>query len=232
MARDWLVGIVMIEFVVVLLMAANTAATAITRERDDGTMELLLSTPLTSRYIVWGKLRGLVSFAVPLMAIPAATVIGVALFDLLAGTSPPAVGLVSALLLPVLLGVYAAFACMLGLYMSLKSRRSVGAVLASVGILVLVAFGLGMCALGAVGASPHVGAITAPLTFVTSVVFVLNPDAIDPTTARRFGVASGELKFFLSIGTLAALALYGAIVAGTYRSMVTNFDMIVRKQSR
>ena len=233
MARDWLIWLVMIEFVMVLLMAANTSATAITRERDDGTMELLLSTPLTSRYIIWGKLRGLVSFAVPLMAVPAVTVLIVSLLDLFRGATTPIVSLTGGLVLPFLLAVYVAFVCMVGLQMSLKSRRSVQAVLAAMGVLVVIAFGLGLCAFGAASANAEVGAIMAPLTFVTSVVFVIDPDQFAAMAGRAGGgTTAGDIKFLMVIGTLIAVMLYGGIVAGTYRSMVANFDMIVRKQSR
>ncbi|GMV96050.1 MAG: hypothetical protein AMXMBFR83_04190 [Phycisphaerae bacterium] len=230
-ARAWLLGIVLLEFGTVLLMAVNTAATAITREREAGTMELLLTTPLTSRYIVSGKLRGLVSFALPLMAVPALTVIAVACFDGLRPAFAPddVVSVTSAILLPPLLAVYAAFTCLLGLHLSLKSRRSVQAVLASVAILLVMGFGLFACAMAASSGPPQLGALLAPLTFVTAIVFVLNPDEM--LTMSGTG-ARAEVEFLMAVGTAIALGLYGAIVAGTYRSMVTNFDMIVRKQSK
>jgi len=230
-ARNWLTGIVIIEFATVMLMAANTAATAITRERESGTMELLLTTPLTSRYIVWGKLRGLISFTIPLMAIPAATVLLFAFYDFFTGANPRVVYMGSALLLPPLLMVYSAFVCLLGLHMSLKNKRSVQAVLASIGILVAVGFGLSLCAYNIVTQANQIGALMAPLTFVTAVWMVLNPDLIlEPGVGGSLGVT--DIQIFMFVGTAIAVGLYGAIVAGTYRSMVTNFDMIVRKQSQ
>ncbi|HSW45193.1 MAG TPA: ABC transporter permease subunit [Phycisphaerae bacterium] len=230
-ARAWLTWIVMIEFMVVLLMAVNTAATAVTRERDDNTIELLLVTPLTSRYIIWGKLRGLVSFAVPLMAVPAATVMAVAIYDLFDRTTPPAVSIVQAIVLPVLLAAYAALACMLGLHMSLKSRRSVTAVLASIGVLIVAGFGLGLCALGAVSATPHLGSLFAPFTFATAIFFAVDPEGFLTNVGGMAGMSRLAIEAFMTIGTIIAAALYGAITAGVYRSMVANFDMTIRKQS-
>jgi ABC-type Na+ efflux pump permease subunit len=235
-AHQWLTMIVLIEFVTVMLMAANTAATAISRERESDTMELLLTTPLTSRYIVWGKLRGLVSFTLPLLAVPAATVLLAAIIDWIrsahnpvAATTPLA-DIVSALLLPPLLLVYSAFACILGLQMSLKSKRSVQAVISSIGILVVVGFGLSLCAMG-VQSGGEMGALITPFTFVTAIFYVLNP--ADLLTGGYRGTADrATVHGFLVVGTLISLAVYGAFVAGTYRSMVRNFDMIVRKQSR
>lgn len=228
-ARQWLTGIVIIEFVIVLLMAANTAATAITREREAGTMELLLSTPLTSKYIVYGKLRGLISFTIPLLALPAATVMGIALIDFFRGAVEPVVYLSSAFYLPPLLLAYSAFACLVGLHMSLKNRTSVQAVLASVGLLLAIGFGLGFCGWGLIKSSGPVAALLTPLAFVVGVFLVLNPDvAVDPS----WGGSVAAIEFTLLFGTLVAVGLYSAIVAGTYKSMVTNFDMIVRKQAK
>src|SRR5687767_15661770 len=59
--RQFLLGAVMIELAVILLILTQSAASTVTREKEDGTLDLLLSTPITSRYYVWGKLRGLVS---------------------------------------------------------------------------------------------------------------------------------------------------------------------------
>jgi ABC-type transport system involved in multi-copper enzyme maturation permease subunit len=226
-ATAWLSAVVLIEFATVMLMATNTAATAITRERESGTMELLLSTPLTSRYIVWGKLRGLVSFTVPLLAVPVATVLAAAIFELARGANPPMVHLASALFLPPLLLVYSAFACMLGLTMSLKSKGSVQAVVTSVGLLVAVGFGLGLCGWAVFTSGGPIAAVVSPLTFVASVWMVLNPDA-----DAALGAGAVETFIQLFIGTVIAVTVFGMIVAGMYRSMVTNFDMIVRKQSR
>lgn len=224
-ARGALTAIVLIEFISVLLMAANTAATAITREREAGTMELMLTTPLTSRYIVWGKLRGLVSFTVPLMAVPMLTVLLVAVWDFRSPT--PIVEWPSVLLLPLLLMVYSAFACVLGLQMSLRSRGSIQALLATIGILLVVGLGLGFCGAGLVSTGP-LGPVMIPLTFVTAVLYVLNPDQM--TLAG--GWKAGDVLALQVLGTAIALGLYGAIVTATYRSMISNFDMIVRKQQR
>ena len=60
--RQFLLGASVVELAVILLIVTNAAASTVTREKEDGTLDLLLSTPITSRYYIWGKLRGLVSF--------------------------------------------------------------------------------------------------------------------------------------------------------------------------
>ncbi|HEY7087535.1 MAG TPA: ABC transporter permease subunit, partial [Tepidisphaeraceae bacterium] len=68
--RQLLLGAVVLEFAVILLIVTNAAASTVTREKEDGSLDLLLTTPITSRYYIWGKLRGLVSFVLPLIAVP------------------------------------------------------------------------------------------------------------------------------------------------------------------
>ncbi|MBI4582169.1 MAG: ABC transporter permease subunit, partial [Planctomycetes bacterium] len=229
-ARDWLAGLIIVEFVVVMLMGVNTAALAITREREAGTIELLLTTPLTSRYILLGKLLGLVSFTLPLLAVPAATVLMAAVYDLLRGQRAALVFIDCALMMPVLLVVYSAFACMLGLYMSLKCTRSVQAVLLSVGILIAVAFGLFLCGLGFWSGPNEIAAIVSPLTFVASIFALVNPTKLASVTLAGVTLPAANVRVLLAIGSAIAAGLYGAIVAGIYKTMIRDFDMTLRKQ--
>lgn len=229
-ARDWLSAIVLIEFVTMLLLATNTAATAMTREREANTMELLLATPLTSQYIVFGKLRGLVSFTVPLIVVPWISVSLFVVYDLLAGSARPVVYPEAWLELPALMLVYSAFACMLGLQTSLKSKRTVQAVVTSVGILVVVGFGIGMCGfLFTSNAADTVGPIAAPFTMVVAIATVINPDLTMKTTNASTLAAARPLVF---VGAIAAILTYGLVVHRMYKNLVTNFDMTIRKQSQ
>lgn len=230
-ARAWLTWIVTIEFALVVLMAANNAATAMTREREQRTLDLLLCTPLSSRYIVWGKARGLVSFAVGLMAVPAGTVVVVAIAEWARGSSDPIVGGYAAVLVPILLVLYATFTCMVGLTISLRNRRSIPAALVSVGVVVATAMVLGLVGIGAVSASPQIGALIAPLSFVASVVFALNPGWIVTSAGSAFAVTPGTVATLGVVGTLMAIGLYGAIIIGSYRVMVAGFDAVVRRQT-
>lgn len=227
--RFWLTGLVVIQSALILLMAANSAATALTREREANTMDLLLCTPLTSGYIIYGKLRGLVSFLFPLIMVPGICLIAFAAFDYFSGTPRAVIWPEAALELVLLLVVYTAFACMLGLQMSLQFRRTVPAVLSSVAILMGVSFALGACGYGLVEISETFGAMIAPFTPFTAVSAVVNPiwtlrtgDSVEKLT---------EARLLLPVGAATAAAFYLLIVLGMYRTMIRNFDMIVRKQS-
>jgi ABC-type transport system involved in multi-copper enzyme maturation permease subunit len=232
-AREWLVWIVMTQITIVMLMTAATAASAITRERDDGTIELLLSTPLTSRYIIWGKLRGLISFALPLLAVPVATTLAVGLYDLWRSASPPVIPITQACALLVLVTVYAAFVSVIGLHMSLRSRRSIQAVVTTVGSLMGIACILSLLA-WAVSAAQAQGfaAISFPFSFITALVFVLDPGVFISYASRTGATLSSELTIRLAVGTVLAGLVYTGVIVAMTRSMVSKFDMIIRKQSQ
>src|SRR3954447_14717615 len=72
--RQFLLGMVIVEFAVILLIVTNAAASTVTREKEDGTLDLLLSSPITSRYYICGKRCGLVYFVLPLVAVRVTTV--------------------------------------------------------------------------------------------------------------------------------------------------------------
>src|SRR5258705_6803202 len=49
------------------------AATSIAREREDGTLDLLLTTPITQSAYLTGKLRGMIAYLLPMIAAPLGT---------------------------------------------------------------------------------------------------------------------------------------------------------------
>ncbi len=63
------------ELLVISLIAINMAATAVAKEREDGTLDLLLTTPITPGAYLTGKLRGLVAYLLPLLAVPIGTLL-------------------------------------------------------------------------------------------------------------------------------------------------------------
>ena len=61
------------QLTVVALVAIYVSAGAVSREREEGTLDVLLTTPITPKDYVWGKLRGLVRFLGVLLAAPLGT---------------------------------------------------------------------------------------------------------------------------------------------------------------
>ena len=241
-ARTFLLGMVIVEFAVILLIVTNAAASTVTREKEDGTLDLLLTTPITSRYYIWGKLRGLVSFVLPLVAVPVVSALVFIVYDIVRRVGswgdlnfewvvfPEAV-----LIMPGVLVIVAAFAAIVGMQMSLRCRTTVMAVMSSVGIVVGLCAVMGWCGYQMLSSSANefglvVGSFS-PFTILTLLidpytfagdVFKSGPAAVDQTAERL-------LVFIFS---WIAVGAYAAAVWSMYRSMVKNFDMTIRRQSR
>jgi len=241
--RQWLASSAMLEFAIILLILTNAAASTVTREKEDGTLDLLLSTPITSRYYIWGKLRGLVSFVLPLIAIPVISILFV-IHDLcrwwLKGDSDFdwIVTPESLILLPAVLVFITAIAAILGMQMSLRMRTTVRAVMASLGIIAFVAMSLGGCGMSLIRSassnSSGNGIITlaigafSPFTLIT---LLIDPQSLDPNDYAAIGNPIGA-RITVAFGAIFALIACGALIGWMYKSMVHNFDMTIRKQSR
>lgn len=237
-ARQFLLGAVMIELAVILLILTQSAASTVTREKEDGTLDLLLSTPITSRYYIWGKLRGLVSFVLPLMAVPIVSILMFVAFETFRWISGRGfrgwtVFPESVLILPATLVMVLAFSAMLGMHMSLRCRTTVMAVMSSVGIVAGACGTLWVC--GSQAASSNnlgpVGVVIGSFSPFTLMALLINPVSL---AAEAFAGRAGDVANYRALmfffGWIAA-ACYGLVVWGMYKSMVHNFDMTIRKQS-
>jgi ABC-type transport system involved in multi-copper enzyme maturation permease subunit len=236
-ARQFLLGMVVLELTVILLIVTNAAASTVTREKEDGTLDLLLSTPITSRYYIWGKLRGLVSFALPMLAVPLASVAMFVVYDLLkwvnTGNDEDAwLVLPEALIaLPGMFIIVTAFSTMVGMQMSLRMRTTVKAVMSSIGMVLGACGLLGFCGYQLTSNSGNsVAVVLSSFSPFTAVTVLLWPQQFAQNAMT--GVESAGTRLGVTIFSLVATGVYTAIVYAMYKSMVTNFDMTIRKQSR
>ncbi|HQL54191.1 MAG TPA: hypothetical protein PLQ87_05745, partial [Phycisphaerae bacterium] len=235
--RAWLTPLVWIELAVILLVVTNTAATTLTREKESLTIELLLSTPLTSRYIIAGMLQGLVRLVIPLIAVPTLTIAAFWLADLLhTGAAMDVMTIEAVFLVPLLMTAFAALAAMVGLHFSLLSRKTVQAVMVSTGIVMGAAGLLTACGLAFRGTNPTIAAVVLPFTPVWGLQSLLDPWAVAEAAnaGSRSPVSVGDLIAFRVtriVFALVAAAVYLAITYALYSSMVRSFDMTVRRQS-
>jgi ABC-type Na+ efflux pump permease subunit len=226
-----------LEFAVILLIVTNAAASTVTREKEDGTLDLLLTTPITSRYYIWGKLRGLVYFVLPLIAVPVASTFIFIICDLFRFNGNPtdrwSAFPESVLILPAILVIIAAFAAILGMMMSLRCRTTVMAVMTSVGIVVGACGLLGYCGYSFLNfrdaSAPNlvVGSFS-PFTIMT---LLINPyQFAESAYSKTDDITGNRLAVFIS--SMLAVAVYTTIVWAMYKSMVKNFDMTIRRQQR
>jgi ABC-type transport system involved in multi-copper enzyme maturation permease subunit len=244
-ARTYLLGAAVIEFAVILLIVTNAAASTVTREKEDGSLDLLLTTPITSRYYIWGKLRGLVSFVLPLVAVPVLSILFFILYDSLqllrsSGDAnfqwivfPEAV-----LILPGLLIIVAAFAAILGMQMSLRCRTTVMAVMSSVGIVVGICAALGWCGGNLVKSNSGPPGLAigsfSPFTVMTVLIdpYTFAEHNFKPEFAGYGDTGPTTARFTVFIASWIAVGAYALVVWTMYKSMVKNFDMTIRRQSR
>jgi ABC-type transport system involved in multi-copper enzyme maturation permease subunit len=244
-ARTYLLGAAVIEFAVILLIVTNAAASTVTREKEDGSLDLLLTTPITSRYYIWGKLRGLVSFVLPLVAVPVLSILFFVVYDaiqrLRSSGDPNFQWIVfpeAVLILPGLLIIVAAFAAILGMHMSLRCRTTVMAVMSSVGIVVGICAALGWCGGNLVKSNSGPPGLAIGSFSPFTVMTVL----IDPYTFAEhnfkpeftgYGDDGATLaRWTVFVCSWIAVGAYALVVWTMYKSMVKNFDMTIRRQSR
>jgi ABC-type transport system involved in multi-copper enzyme maturation permease subunit len=235
--RDWLYLLVVIELLIALFIATATAATSMTREKESNTLELVLATPLTSHDIIKGKIIGLVFAAGPLLAIPFISILAFIGLDLLTGRlighkGQPVVYWETLLTLPILMIAFTAFACMLGLQSSIKAKKTLVAVFTSMGIVIGVYAATAGCALAVRETDARLAATFMPINPFTAPFIVINPEkAVASGTATVTADDLAVCRVIAFVAAIAAAAVYGLVGYGMHRSMVRNFDMIIRKQT-
>lgn len=229
---NWVLAIVLIELAVVLLVVTNTAASTLTRERESQTLEMLLSTPLTSKYIMRGMGNGLIWFGVPLICVPAATLLLLGAAFLLTGAGAKAIEwLLAAICLAALMVSYAAVAAMVGLHFSLNCRKTVQAVMISTGIVIGATAILFGCAQVANQAGATVAAFFAPFSPALACQAMVTPQALFEATQTPTASEIWEVRITSVVGTAFAVAGYLGLSFVLYSGLVKNFDMTVRRQS-
>ena len=240
--RIALLGVVGAEIVVVLLTAVSLSATAVSREREDGTLDILLTTPIQPGPYLSGKLTGIVQFLIPMLAVPFVTLGAVSIYVLASGfgaaqgvmvTESAGVGsVVLPLVLPegavlLLIDLLAAtsFTIMVGLQWSLRTKGTIGSVMAAMGVVGAIGLVLGTCAAAFGNSVPYVGAAAAaasPLNMLYAIV--------DPATSISKSLDDMRgARTSLVVGTLAASVMYGVACYSMHAAMRQNFMMTVRR---
>jgi ABC-type transport system involved in multi-copper enzyme maturation permease subunit len=226
------------ELAVIALVAINTAATAISKEREDGTLDLLLTTPITASAYLKGKLQGLITYLLPLLAVPLVTLLVSGLYALTGklditpqSTGPaspvPAVLPEAGLLATIAILPFMAFCVMVGLQWSLKSRGTLSSVVWTVGIVGVVAGIMGVCGWNASSGLENLGVFLGALSPASLIYTLVDAASAAPSTVRNSGV--GAIRVWLFFGCLASAGLHAAICYGIHTNMTRTFDMTVRK---
>ncbi len=234
--QQWIYGVVVVEFGITLFVATTAAATSMTREKESNTLELILATPLTSSNVITGKTWGLIWAAGPMLLVPYFTVLLFVLTDLFRGRlfdqNVAIVNPEALLTLPVMFLAFTAFACMIGLKSSIKSKRTMGAVFTAAGVIAIVMAGTSICVYAIKGSGDAFQLTSAfmPLTPITACHI-----AISPMNALTDGLSGatpnlGQCRVIALIATMCSALIYFFVGWYLRNDMVRSYDMTIRKQ--
>jgi ABC-type transport system involved in multi-copper enzyme maturation permease subunit len=244
-----LVTLLLLEVAIVTLVAIYMSAGCVSREREDQTLDLVLTTPITPKQYIWGKLRGLVSFLSLLIAVPVLTVAMVSIYSIVGHSlqweqatyvfsafsgsanritrQPPLMLPESAVLLLVILLPFVAMCVMAGMSWSLKAKGVLGAVVPTVAIIGALSLVMGLCGFQAAAKIPVIGPIINAFSPATSVLMIINPW----TFVAGFPDQPIFGRILLAISALAAAGGYILVVYALLLGMVKSFDHTVRRLS-
>lgn len=251
-----LTALLITEVAVITLIALYMAAGSVSREREDGTLDIMLTTPITPRYYIWGKLRGLVRFLSVLIALPVLTLVGIGVYSFVggqfgwpqttvlyenndfnhsfgassySGTSLPAplLHLEAGLVLLLMLVPFVAVCVAVGMYWSLKAKGVLGAVVPSVALIGVGSLVLGLCGLPAAQSIPLIGPILNAFSPATNIVMIVAPYA----WVDQYAEATLFARINLGLAGLAVAGGWTLVVWGMISTMVRGFDHTVRKLS-
>jgi ABC-type transport system involved in multi-copper enzyme maturation permease subunit len=241
--RAAVLTVVAAEVVVIALVAINSSATAVSREREDGTLDLILTTPIQPGPYLAGKLRGIFQFLIPLMLVPAITMLllagyvmadgfgragGITVSDALdtRTINLPVVLPEGAIALPLALAPFVAFCVMVGLHWSIKSKGTIGSVVAAVLVVGAIAGVIGVCGIPAGRNMPFVGAVITSFSPVNLLWAIVLPATTVPKSLASNPVSC---RVALVLGAAVAAVVYAMVVYAMHTTMKRSFMMTVRR---
>ena len=234
-------GLVMGEVVLALLVAISASATAVSREREDGSLDILLTTPIQPGPYLSGKLRGLLAALWPALAAPTLTLLLSAGYMSAGGFGAPStstlaiVGTVKIdeplVLVPAALvfgpsfAAFMAFACMCGLSWSVGSRGVIGSTIGALGVVAATVLVLGLCGLATGKDIPLVGPVITCLSPVNLAWAAVQPASAVP---GQLAEPQGALIAFV-VGTTMAVTIFVITTTTMHAALKRNFMTTVRR---
>lgn len=248
--RDWLVVVLaivlLVEIVVCGLVALYMAAGSVSKEREDGTLDILLTTPITPKRYVWGKLRGLVRFLTLMLATPLMTLLLVAGYATvgraldwpqatyqhtgLSGVVVPDAPLINPeapVILAMMLVPFIALCVAVGMHFSLKSKGVLSAVTASLGAVGLLGVMVGICGFYAAPDVELIGPIINAFSPATGLFMIIDPYS----SVAGYESSSTRGRFYVAVGGVFAMLGYGLAVWALVAPMIREFTQTVRRLS-
>jgi ABC-type transport system involved in multi-copper enzyme maturation permease subunit len=241
--RTFILVLVSGELLIVIFSAITISASSIAKEREDGTLDLLLTTSITPKTYLTGKVRGLVMHLLPMVLVPCLTMMAVGALVLIdqdnaivsdqlvansqgdKAISVPLALVAPAILTPLVVIPYIAFCLTLGLLWSMRSRGTIGAIIATLILIFVVTSGLGICLIPSSYLGDG-GSFFGTLSPINLLFSTLTPANTLPNLMNQ-GVMRANIM--LGLFTIIAGILWTLISIGLLRSMSASFVVIVRR---
>ena len=239
--RDFTQFLVIGELLIVTFSAISLSASSIAKEREDGSLDLLLTTSVTPKMYLGGKMRGLVMHLLPMVLVPCITMMivglivilnpeGAVVSDALSGTKsgeslPPLALFVPAILFPIIFIPYIAFCMTLGLLWSMRSKGTIGAIITTLILVFVVTGGLSVC-LFPVQEILIFGVGLSSLSPLSWVFAILSSTETLPTLLEE-GVQTANIN--MGIASIVAGSIWSLVTLGLLRSMSASFVTTVRR---
>ncbi|MCC6680630.1 MAG: ABC transporter permease subunit [Phycisphaeraceae bacterium] len=246
--RALLTWMLLVQMAVIGLVAIYMSAGCVSKEREDGTLDLMLTTPVSPKQYIWGKLRGLVSFLGALIATPVVSLLMVSVYVAIAqmmqwDTAGSVVGMPSGasyvqrwtplvlyespLLMLLLLLPFVSLCVMMGMNWSLKARGVLGAVIPTLAVVSVLVLLMGFCGYNTAANLPIIGPLVNAFSPVSGLLMIVDPwNCVAEFAGNEFGT-----RVLLLIAACIAAAGYCLIVWGILQHMVSGFDQTVRRLS-
>jgi ABC-type Na+ efflux pump permease subunit len=240
--RNFTLYLVAGEVLIVIFTSISLSASAIAKEREDGSLDLLLTTAITPKLYLGGKMKGLVLHILPMVLVPCVTMTVIGLVVLLnpedavvtdlwnttknSGLSQaPLALIVPALLYPVIFIPFVAFCMTLGLLWSMRSKGTIGAIITTLILVLVVTVGLSICLIPVQGI-PLLGIGFSSLSPLASIFVTLSPVQYMPKLLGE-GILSANIN--MGIGFIIAGGVWTLVSFGLLRSMASSFVVTVRR---
>ncbi|UCD74077.1 MAG: ABC transporter permease subunit [Phycisphaerales bacterium] len=237
------------EIIIITLAALNMSATAVSREREDGTLDIILTTPIQPGPYIAGKLRGLIQFLLPMILVPVSTMAILALYSLGGGFGRTGGFLTSVMIagrntqielpivlpegviaMPLVLAPFIAFCVMVGLHWSIKSKGTIGSVVVAVGVVIAIVGVLSLCGLVAGREVSYPGAAFSTVSPVNLLLGLVMPEEMIPDAlGTGSNTAAAAARVSLVVGAAITAAGYAVAVYLMHANIKRTFMMTVRR---
>ena len=239
--RESIGFLVLGEVCLVTLVAINLSATAVSKEREDGSLDIILTTPIQPGPYLAGKHRGVIRFLLPIMCVPIASLVLVMLYTFMHGFGTPVdstMTLASGVTIDIPLiqwqavvafalvfVPFTAFCVMIGLMWSIRSRGSIGSVITGILIIGGLIVTLSLCAVPVMNSSGIFAPMAATISPANIILTGLKPSEWLP---NALGENTISFTWLLVGGTLTA-GCYATGAVLLHRQMTRTFMMTVRQ---